>query len=94
MARKMTRQMATGELRRENEALFDEMTRFNAALARGARVLFHAKAGDRQVLGVETGGWYVCHTPDGQTVKFKGNNDAVWADLLRQASVDRHPYFA
>jgi hypothetical protein len=82
------------ELQRTNEALIDEMVRFNAALERGAQVLFHAKAGDRQVLGVETGGWYVCLTPEGQTVKFKGDNDAVWADLLRQAGVARHPYFA
>ena len=34
------------ELRRTNEALVDEMTRFNAALVRGVHVLFHAKAGD------------------------------------------------
>ena len=92
----MTRQskIDSEELRHTNEALIDEMVRFNAALARGARVLFHANAGDRQVLGVETGGWYVCRTPEGQSVKFKGDNDAIWADLLRQACVDRHPYFA
>jgi hypothetical protein len=46
------------ELQRTNEALLDEMRRFNAALERGAYVVFHAKAGDRQVLRVETGGWY------------------------------------
>ena len=88
------RKIDSEEVRRTNEALIDEIVRFNAALERGADVLFHAKAGDRQVLGVETGGWYVCRTPEGQIVKFKGDNDAVWADLLRQAGVDRHPYFA
>jgi hypothetical protein len=81
------------ELGHMNEALIDEMIRFNAALVRGAFVLFHAKAGDRQVLGVETSGWYVCSTPEGQSVKFKGANDDIWADLLRQAGVDRHPHF-
>ena len=81
------------ELRRTNEALIDEMTRFNAAVARGAHVVFHARAGDYRVVGVETGGWYVRRTAEGQTLKFKGNPDAVWADLLRQAGVDRHPYF-
>jgi hypothetical protein len=62
------RKIDSEELRRTNEALIDEMVRFNTALERGANVLFHAKAGDRQVLGVETGGWYVCRTPEGQTV--------------------------
>jgi hypothetical protein len=32
--------------------------------------------------------------PEGQTLKFKGDPDTVWADLLRQAGVDRHAYFA
>jgi hypothetical protein len=82
------------ELRHTNEALIDEMTRFNAALARGAYVVFHAQAGDYRVVGVETGGWYVCRTAEGQTLKFKGDPNAVWADLLRQAGVYRHPYFA
>jgi hypothetical protein len=82
------------ELRRTNEALVDEMTRFNAALVRGAYVVFHAKAGDYRVVGVETGGWYVCLTAEGQTLKFKGDPDGVWTDLLRQAGVNRHPYFA
>jgi hypothetical protein len=59
MVRKMAHKMVTETVRRENEALIDEMSRFNAALACGAHVMFHAKAGDRQVLGVETGGWYV-----------------------------------
>jgi hypothetical protein len=90
----MVRKMVTETVRRENEALIDEMSRFNAALACGAHVMFHAKAGDRQVLGVETGGWYVCRTPEGQTVKYKGDPDSVWADLLRQAGVTRHPYFS
>jgi hypothetical protein len=82
------------ELRRTNEVLIDEMTRFNAALARGTHVVFHARAGDYRVVGVETGGWYDCRTAEGQMLKFKGDPDAVWADLLRQAGVDRHPYFA
>ena len=82
------------ELRRTNEALVDEMTRFNAALVRGTHVVFHAKAGDYRVVGVEAGGWYVCRTAEGQTLKFKGDPDGVWADLLRQAGVNRHPYFA
>jgi hypothetical protein len=92
----MARQHTIGaeELWRTNEALIDEMIRFNDAIESGAHVVFHAKAGDRQVVGVETGGWYVCRTPEGQIVKFKGENDTVWADLLRQAGVDRHPYFA
>ena len=88
------RKVDSEELRRTNEALADEMVRLNAALERGAYVVFHAKAGDRQVLGVEAGGWYVCRGPEGQTLKFKGDPDDVWADLLQQAGVDRHPYFA
>jgi hypothetical protein len=91
MARR--RKIDADELRRTNEALIDEMTRFNAALVHGVYVIFHAKAGDRQVLRVETGGWYVCRDPEGKIVKFKGDPDSVWADLLRQAGVDRHPYF-
>jgi hypothetical protein len=94
MACKMSHKMAAETLRCENETLMDEMTRFNAALACGANVLFHAKSGDYRVVGVETGGWYVCCTAEGQTLKFKGDPDGVWADLLRQAGVDRHPYFA
>jgi hypothetical protein len=94
MARKMTRRIAAETLRRENEALIDEMSRFNAALVRGAHVVFHAKACDHRVVGVETGGWYVCRTAEGQTLKFKGDPDSVWADLLCQAGVNRHPYFA
>jgi hypothetical protein len=94
MAHKMTRKMATETLRRENEALIDEMSRFNAALARGAHVVFHAKAGDHRVVGVEAGGWYVCRTTEGQTLKFKGEPNSIWADLLRQAGVNRHPCFA
>jgi hypothetical protein len=94
MARNMTRKMATEKLRCENEALIDEMVRFNAALVHGAHVILHAKAGDRQVLRVETGGWYVCRDPEGKIVKFKGDPDAIWADLLRQAGVNRHPRFA
>jgi len=90
----MAHKMAAETLRRENEALIDEMTRFNIALARGAHVVFHAKAGDHRVVGVEAGGWYVCRGPEGQTLKFKGEPDSVWADLLRQAGVNRHPYFA
>jgi hypothetical protein len=86
--------MAAETLRRENEALLDEMTRFNAALADGAHVLFHAKSGDHRVARVETGGWYVCSTAEGQTLKFKGDPDDVWADLLRQAGVSRHSYYA
>jgi hypothetical protein len=91
----MARQRKIGAegLQRTNDALVDEMFRFNAALERGAHVFFHAKAGDREVISVEMGGWYVCRTPEGETVKFKGNNDATWADLLRQAGVNRHPYF-
>jgi hypothetical protein len=88
------RKLDAEELQCTNEALLDEMRRFNAALERGAYVVFHAKAGDRQVLRVETGGWYVCRGPEGQTLKFKGDPDAVWADLLQQAGVDRHSYFA
>jgi hypothetical protein len=88
------RQSDAEELQRTNEALIDEMVRFNAALERGAHVVFHARAGDLQVLRVETGGWYVCRGLEGQTLKFKGDPDAVWADLLQQAGVERHPCFA
>jgi len=43
--RDTTHKINAEELQRMNEALLDAMSRFNAALERGAYVVFHAKAG-------------------------------------------------
>ena len=69
--RKMARKMVTETVRRENEALIDEMSRFNAALACGAHVMFHAKAGDRQVTAWRQEGGTCAAPPRGRLLNTR-----------------------
>lgn len=77
-------------------AAADERTRFNHALANGARVILKTAFGDYQVLSVDDQFWY--HTQPAHfttasvfdTRSFAGCNDGTWANLLEQAHVERN----
>jgi hypothetical protein len=88
----MTRR-TTQTAQQTNAALLDEMTRLNDAIAHGIQVFFHGKTTEKRILGVETGGWYVCQQADGQVVKHKGNITTDWPEILQQAQLARHPFF-
>jgi hypothetical protein len=80
-------------------AAADERERFNAACADGARPIISTWSGRHVVTEVSARWWYTAY-PEGQqpdelnTRRWLGRNDEVWADLLAQVGVERHPYFA
>lgn len=80
------------------KACADEIRRFNEALSRGAQPVTQTAFGAYRVLGISPD--FVLQTcPQGarpnwaNTRSFYIANDGRWAELLRQAGVERHPLF-
>ena len=81
------------------EALRIEYSLFRQALENGIEVILPTAFGPYIVDGISPDHQYSSH-PQGSTTNdynhrtFYGCNDGAWADLLRQAGVERHPLFA
>mgnify|MGYP001576462373 CR=1 FL=1 len=84
-------------------ALATERTCFNNAVRDGAVAILKTAFGDYQVEDVDSNHWYHCRPAGKEMVRrsddwsyrhFAGCNDGKWADLLRQANIQRHPLFA
>lgn len=80
-------------------AVQDETQRLNQALESGALVILKTAFGPYVLEYVSVDLWYHTH-PAGQRRdnfnhrSFAGCNDGTWANLLKQAGVERNPLFA
>ena len=80
-------------------ACADEISRFNAAVAAGAVAILPTFAGPYRISQMRSDFWAIGYKPEyfGQYM-YQSSwcmcNDGAWADLLRQAGVERHPLFA
>ncbi|KKL14133.1 hypothetical protein LCGC14_2518790 [marine sediment metagenome] len=84
---------------RVHEAVTDEHTRFNKALGNGAMVYMDTFAGRYRVTGAR--GFDITSVPVYQDGREGGDqrtwmlaNDSRWAQLLKEAGVERNPLFA
>ncbi|HEX2172935.1 MAG TPA: hypothetical protein VHL09_10880 [Dehalococcoidia bacterium] len=86
-------------------AVEDEHKRFNRAIEEGAVAVIRTAFGSYRVTTVTEDWWYrayrIGRTNAGESPQevvtwraFKGANNAVWADLLHQAEVERSPHLA
>lgn len=77
----------------------DERARFNAAIQNGAVVKLHTFSGEYVVDYVNEDWWYITHDATQPRGMFNqhhwcGCNDSKWADLMRQAGVERNALWA
>ena len=75
-------------------AITDEMTRFNAAIRNGAIITLKTFSGEYRVKWVDCDFWYHTDGNGGFGQSWAGCNNGKWADLLTQANVCRNPLFA
>jgi hypothetical protein len=81
------------------EALNTEQAQLNEAINNGVVIILKTFAGDYQIDGVDANFDYHSHPAGSRndyfnTRTWSGCNDSKWADLLRQANIQRHSFFA
>lgn len=93
---KRTNSIAAKRLQAVFAAAADERRRMNEALHNGAAVVIRTFCGEYRVTAVSDDWWYSSLPVSGSrdSRSWCGCNDGQWADMMRQAGIDRNPLFA
>jgi hypothetical protein len=84
---------AAERLARHSAAVADEGARFNEAIRAGAVVMLPTFSGSYRVQYVDQDFFYHTDGNGGFGQSWAGCNNAVWADLLQQAGIERNPLY-